>query len=828
MKKLNLLIALIAIFSFLKVDAQVISIDSSRSWSLLLDTVTISGVITNGSELGPIRYIQDPTAGTAIYPGSGSVSFNVSRGDSITVTGVNKIYNGLLELDPVISYTVHTSGAQLPMPKVKTPNQIGEYLEGQLVRINAIAFSSTGVFSGNTNYNITSGGQTIAVRVSNGSPLVGKVIPNGVVSIVGLCSQYYYGGLHTDTTSGYQILLRDTADIISGSSISMTSPVSVSNITTTGFDLSWTTNTNGSTEIYYGSTMALGSHTTATGGVSSHSISITGASASQLFYIKAFSVNGTDTAFASTAAFITKSLSSGDIKVYFTSSVETSVSTGTNAIQLDNAIDDTLIAYINRATESIDITIYNFNLQNISNISAALNTAYANGVDIRVIHDGDANNLGVNSLNSNINVVASPVSYTYPSDTGIMHNKFVVIDVNSTNPNVPIVWTGATNWTAGQINTDPNNVIIIQDKSLAITYTIEFEEMWGSSTLIPSQANGKFGYLKTDNTPHEFIIGGKRIECYFSPSDAVNSKILNAINSANSDLIANTMLITRSDLAYAIKDKYNASVNTQVIVNSEGGCTPTVVNILKPVLGQNFKEFGEAGILHHKTLIVDHSNTSSDPLVLTGCHNWSSSADARNDENTLIVHDSTIANIYYQEFVKRWNMGAGIGQIDLGSDTTICGEDSIMLTVGYIPGASYLWSTGDTVLLIYVDSAGIGLGSKSFWLKVTDGGFSSTDTIVVSFKDCHIGIEENGQITSVNTYPNPSEGKFNIEFNNSSNEEILINIYDLSGRTIKNNIYKTVIGKNNIVIDAADINPGVYILNLKSGENSHKGKLIIY
>jgi hypothetical protein len=40
----------------------------------------------------------------------------------------------------------------------------------------------------------------------------------------------------------------------------------------------------------------------------------------------------------------------------------------------------------------------------------------------------------------------------------------------------------------------------------------------------------------------------------------------------------------------------------------------------------------------------------SDPLVLTGSHNWSSSADTKNDENIVIIHNETIANIYYQAF----------------------------------------------------------------------------------------------------------------------------------------------------------------------------------
>ena len=30
-------------------------------------TVTITGIVTNGDELGPIRYIEDATAGIALY-----------------------------------------------------------------------------------------------------------------------------------------------------------------------------------------------------------------------------------------------------------------------------------------------------------------------------------------------------------------------------------------------------------------------------------------------------------------------------------------------------------------------------------------------------------------------------------------------------------------------------------------------------------------------------------------------------------------------------------------------------------------------------------------
>ena len=55
--------------------------------------VTVTGIATNGPELGIIRYFQDNTAGIAAY---GSMIGTVNRGDSITVTGTLKNYNQLL------------------------------------------------------------------------------------------------------------------------------------------------------------------------------------------------------------------------------------------------------------------------------------------------------------------------------------------------------------------------------------------------------------------------------------------------------------------------------------------------------------------------------------------------------------------------------------------------------------------------------------------------------------------------------------------------------------------------------------------------------------
>ena len=84
--------------------------------------VTITGIITNGDELGIIRYIEDNTGGMALY--STSLS-SLQRGDEVTVSGPLKDYNGLLEMDPVNSNTTNTTGNTLS-PQIVTPIQIGE------------------------------------------------------------------------------------------------------------------------------------------------------------------------------------------------------------------------------------------------------------------------------------------------------------------------------------------------------------------------------------------------------------------------------------------------------------------------------------------------------------------------------------------------------------------------------------------------------------------------------------------------------------------------------------------------------------------------------
>jgi len=174
--------------------------------------------------------------------------------------------------------------------------------------------------------------------------------------------------------------------------------------------------------------------------------------------------------------FLTQSNSSGRIDVYFNHSVDTLVSSGEKAKGNQN-FETLLLNRIDSAQHSIDITLWEFSYYNT--ISAALINAKNRGVKVRFICNHGAYTPQIDSLISNgIPVIKRNYDTTYD-----MHNKFMIFDYRyNNNANTKYLWTGSTNVSHAQFNSDKNNIIVVQDESLSAVYTREFEEMWGSHT----------------------------------------------------------------------------------------------------------------------------------------------------------------------------------------------------------------------------------------------------------------------------------------------------------------------------------------------------------
>ena len=596
--------------------------------------VTVTGIVTNGSEMPVVRYMQDSSAGIAIYD---NLLEDVERGDSITVTGKLDDFNGLLEVIDV-TFTNHGQTDQI-IPAISTPNDVNESNESELLKIENVVFTDGGGFFSQGTFEFESAGLTSVIFVKGGSQLDGELIPTAPITIVGISSQY-----NGQNPPGHQLLPRDLNDFIYSDEIIITSALTQENITTSSFDISWTTNLSGSTMAYYGTTpnLELGMLDQESEGTD-HILNVTNLEPGSIYYLKAFSINETDTAFSGLTAFATESNSTGQILAYFNKDVDITATTVEEAQNIGAFINDTIKAYIDKAMVTLDVAVYN---HSDALITSAINDAYERGVDVRYITCESTSTDALEDLNESIEVLQRP------EGSGTMHNKFVIIDANEVNNSWII--TGSTNWTSDQLFNDYNHLVIVQDQSVAKTYQIEFNEMWGSDNQTPNAQNAKFGSAKSNNTPHHFIVGGKNMEVYFSPSDNTTNNIATAVKSGDEEIQFGLLVFTNNTLGASILERYNAGVDIKGIIEDVNTNSSEYEFLVDA--GVNVESHG--GIpnsFHHKYCLVDQSYPNSDPLTITGSLNWSAIAETGNDENTIIIHDANITNQFYQEFINEFN-----------------------------------------------------------------------------------------------------------------------------------------------------------------------------
>ena len=723
--------------------------------------VTVTGVVTNGDELGsPIRYIEDGTAGIAIYDPENTEGVN--RGDSITVTGILVDYNGLLEIQPVNNLINHGSGYSIT-PQLITPNEIGESTESELVTIEEVVFENAGQLFSVGIHNFSVGGQSGMIYVKANCDIENTLIPSCPVKMTAISSQYSFTGF-----DGYQLLVRDENDFEFSGGICYNSPLIQSDITTSSFIVNFSTNYNALSELSYGLTtdLELGVVYSDSFAVQNHAISLDNLEAGSIYYVQSLAHEGSDSAYSAVYAFATQSTSSGEIRVCFNNPVDTTVATIENAQFSGVFTNDSIKAYIDKADSTLDIAVYNHSDNMITN---AINDAYERGVRVRYITCESTTTAALGSLNSNIPWIERP------EGMGIMHNKFIVIDADVADS--AWVLSGSTNWTSSQIFDDPNHIIMVQDQSVARTYELEFNEMWGSDGDEPNDENAKFGSNKTNNTPHHFIVNGNDFEVYFSPTDNTTLNISNALKSADDEIDFALLVFTNNQLGTTIAEEYESGVEVNGIIeqiNTEGSeyefLLEEGVNVI------SHQGFGDS--FHHKYCIVDHANTDSDPLVITGSHNWSGAAETNNDENTMIIHDANIANQFFQEFNERMN------EI----------ENQVEPSFNCI----------DEACVDPMDGTGT---------------FSS---LVACEYACIPTAIQDIETLQYTLYPNPNSGNFNLEFYSTNSSTKNFRIIDTQGRTIVNDGLQISEGLNTYRLDY-DLNIGFYFLEI----DNKKIKIIV-
>lgn len=710
--------------------------------------VTVAGRVTVADQFAGPVYFQDETGGIAWY------SDEIMRqeylvgaiiGDSLVVTGQLGNFNQLLQVINHTSFEVFNEANDEVEPADITLAQLNSgAFEGQLVRLTDVTFTNSGVFSGGTNYTITDGTAESQLRVDNFTNIPGALIPNSLTEITGVAGRFL---------ANQQILPRFRSDIRStvGPIIATAPPYTVTT-TANSITLEWETEAPGHTEVRYGLTSSLELGTIVdTTPKTFHSVTIDGLWYAETFEFELRSAAGQDTSV--TARYLSSTASpagsTGEIIALFNQSVAHELALFTEAQQNVN-FADRLIEFIDAAEVSAEFAFYSISGAAGNAIGDAIIAAHQRGVQVRVIgsnHTGNTNAVITRMQNAGVPAVQA-------NSIEQMHNKFAVIDAFHQDYHKTWVVTSSWNATDDGTNNQFQNMLNIQDVALARAYWREFNQMWGaeSGAFRPNQA--RFSADKQVVNASSFWIGEDQtyVQLYFSPQGSTEAQINRTLATAQESIDLNLNLITRRPISNTMLSRFNQGVTVRGVIGQIAG-QGSEWDYLSGWADVHHLPPGEFGLLHHKTAIVDGEQAGSNATVITGSHNWSANANFSNDENTLIIRSSRLANEYFQEFAARyWQAG---------------GEDTFNVPV-----------------------------------NIDDTGYEVP--MVASLSQ---------------NYPNPFNPTTNLSFELPNQEQVTINVYDITGRVVATLVRNENMsaGRHTVSFDASRLASGVYLYSMQLG-----------
>ncbi len=596
----------------------------------------------------------------------------VNLGDRLRVTGIIQQYYGLTEIQSFSELTLISRNHPLPEPLVLTCAQVAnsfledfsEPNESRLIRINNVR--KIGDIDQYTSTIADYSGSCILFL--DGDAKLPRP-PEGYFDVIGILKQYDKSSVGP-LTGGYEISPRFAEDFISKSGpIFLQRPREI-DVNSRSVTIHWRTNKPSTTLLRYGrsETYELGAvgDSSAT---TDHTVTITNLQPATMYHGRAYSTDSSGTSRSDDLVFMTASeSSSGTIKVYFTKSIDANYAAADTALGNCDLAAIT-IDLINRARYSLDVCYYSLTHYNIAE---ALRNARKRGVSVRFIYESENANLQISALRDLAGIPIINDRFGENDGRGAMHNKFIIIDHRDHSSTTDdLLWVGSANATEGGSYENAENMLLIQDEALCAAYTAEFNEMWGSDGEVPNPTNSRFGFRKKDNTPHLFRIGGRLVEQYMSPSDDAEAAIIRAIDRSQNSCYFCILTFTSTGVFKTMENKFFNMPNyllRGVFERSEAGSLswyPIMsgqgANSWQPPADVHLDVIPK--FLHHKYAIIDWEKPDAEAIVITGSHNWSGSANTINDENTLIIHDRQIANLYLQEFAARYRESGGRGAI---------------------------------------------------------------------------------------------------------------------------------------------------------------------
>lgn len=131
-----------------------------------------------------------------------------------------------------------------------------------------------------------------------------------------------------------------------------------------------------------------------------------------------------------------------------------------------------------------------------------------------------------------------------------------------------------------------------------------------------------------------------KIDAYFSPHGGCTEAVVRTLSSARKTVLVQAYSFTSAPIAKAIVDARKRGVKVQVILDKSqrtekySSATFLLNEGVPPLIDS------QHAIAHNKVMVIDGET------VITGSFNFTKAAEQSNAENLLVIHDSTLAKKY--------------------------------------------------------------------------------------------------------------------------------------------------------------------------------------
>lgn len=135
----------------------------------------------------------------------------------------------------------------------------------------------------------------------------------------------------------------------------------------------------------------------------------------------------------------------------------------------------------------------------------------------------------------------------------------------------------------------------------------------------------------------------------FSPGGTATTAIMSSINNARKSIDVAAFSFTSRSVAEALRNASRRGIKVRVIADAKDSVGKYSAVTWMHRQGISVRVNGQYAIQHNKFMVIDGIT------IQTGSYNYTSSADKRNAENVIIIHNHrSTAAAYQAEFNRLW------------------------------------------------------------------------------------------------------------------------------------------------------------------------------